>query len=148
MIDLGPLRNVGLLELDEVADLGAVGEARAWPDPGERSDDSLRSDHSTFDMAERVDRRPVGNLDIRTEDDMRLDRNIAAEPGVKSKPHAFGIDQRRPLLNRLLAPPALPFKFEVGSSARLLTPAASYGSPSITTASRPSAAAMFTISGR
>src|SRR5437762_1734730 len=45
---------------------------------------------------------------------MRLDRSIAAEAGVMRKPDAFGIDQRRALLQRFLAPPPLPIELEVG----------------------------------
>ena len=67
-----------------------------------------------FDMAEGVDRRAVGDLDARAEDDVRLDRDVAAELRVVSEPHAFGIDQRRALVERLLAPAALPFELEVG----------------------------------
>src|SRR5205814_390580 len=45
---------------------------------------------------------------------VRLNRHVAAEPGVKSEPDAFGIDQSRAILQGLLAAAALPFELEVG----------------------------------
>ena len=65
-------------------------------------------------MAEGVDSRSVSDFDTRAEHDMRFDRHIAPEPGIVGEPHAFRIDQGRAFVERLLAPPALPFEFEVG----------------------------------
>src|SRR6476646_2903763 len=103
VIDLRPLGNIGILDLDEIADLRAFGEAGAGPHPGEGADDLSRADLRSVDMAEGTDRSAVGDLYSRPENHVRLDRHIAPQFRVVCKPNAFGIDQGRPLFERLLA---------------------------------------------
>ena len=114
MVDLGALADRGFLELDEIADLGALAEPRAGADSRERADARLGADDRALDVAEGVDARAVGDVDAGAEHDMRLDRHVAAELGIVGEPHAFGIDQGRAFVERLLAPAALPFELEVG----------------------------------
>ena len=65
---------------------------------------------------------PCADRDAGAEHDMRLDRDVAAEPGVEREPHAFGVDQGRAFLEHLLAPAALPFELEVGELGAAVDP--------------------------
>ncbi len=44
MVNLGALADLGLLDLDEVADMGVRGERSAGPEPRERTDDRALAD--------------------------------------------------------------------------------------------------------
>src|SRR5436309_879396 len=66
VIDLRTLGDFGVLELDEIADLGLAGKPRAGAEPGKWADARLCADGRPFDMAEGVDCRPVGDLDAGT----------------------------------------------------------------------------------
>ena len=118
MVDLGALADLGLLELDEIADLGrspslVPGRIRA---NGPML--ALAPIDRALDMAEGVDGRAVGDLDAGPEHDVRLDRHVAAELRVVGEPDAFGVDQRRALVERLLAAAALPFELEMRRARR------------------------------
>src|SRR4051794_39245816 len=68
VVDLRALANLRLLQLNEIADLGAFSQTRSGPDPRKGAYARFRADDRAFDMAEGVDRRPIGNLDTRAED--------------------------------------------------------------------------------
>ena len=102
MIGLGAGTENGF-HFDEIADLGFLADFRTRAQTGERTDDRLRRDGRAFDVAKRLDRRAVRDLDARTEDDVRFDGHVAAELSVCREPDAFGIDERRTVLERLLA---------------------------------------------
>src|SRR3954454_19748401 len=122
VIHLRACRDVCLLELDEIAHLGLLGKPRSGTDPSERANARLGPDGCTLDMAECVDSRAVGDTDAGTEDDMRLDRDVAAELRVVCEPDALRVDQGRPLLKRLLAASALPLQLEVGELDAAIDP--------------------------
>ena len=65
-------------------------------------------------MAEGADDGAFVDDDPGAEDDVRLDRAVAAELRVVAEPDAFRIDQGRALLHRFLAPPPLPVELEMG----------------------------------
>src|SRR5690242_16501840 len=113
MVDLGAFADLGLLELDEIADPRLLSEAGARPDPGERANAGFRADDCALDVAEGMDGRSVGDLHAWAEDDVRLDGHVAAELRVVGEPDAFRVDQGRALVEHLLAPSALPFELEV-----------------------------------
>ena len=64
-------------------------------------------------MAEGVDRSAVGDLNAWAEHDVRLDGYVAPQLRIIGEPHAFGIDERRALLQHLLAPAPLPLELEM-----------------------------------
>src|SRR5947209_8593017 len=100
MVDLRAGRNVGFLELDEIAYFRVLGEARSRTNARERADARIPSDQRTLDMAEGMNRRSVGHFDASPEDDMWLDRDVAPQLRVESEPDAFRIDQGRTLRQR------------------------------------------------
>src|SRR5687767_15829256 len=103
MIGFGALAEPSFLDLDEIADLGAFLQHRAGPQPRERPDLAARRDGRALDVAEGADGRALVDDDAGAEDDVRLDRAVAAELRVMAEPDAFRIDQGRALLERFLA---------------------------------------------
>src|SRR5206468_7184047 len=93
--------------------LGVRGEPGPGTDPREGADAGFSADLRALDMAEGVDGRAVGDLDAGTEDHMRLNSDVAPKLGVECEPHAFGVDQRRAILQCLLAPAVLPLQLQV-----------------------------------
>ncbi len=73
-------------------------------------------------MAERLDHRTFRHFDAGTEYDVRLDRYVSREPCVVSEPHALRIDQRRALVEHLLAAAALPFELQMGELGAAVDP--------------------------
>ena len=78
-------------------------------------------------------RDAVGDADAGAEEDVGLDRDVAAELGVEGEPHRLGRDQAGAFGHRLgaAAAPARRLR-RAANSARLLGPIASAASPSMT----------------
>src|SRR5689334_7328678 len=113
MIDLRALRHLGLLELDEIPDLGPLGEPRARTDAGEWANARLGADDRALDMAERLDYCTLGHFDPGAENHVRLNRHVAREARVISEPHTFGIDQGRAFVEDFLTAASLPLELEM-----------------------------------
>src|SRR5262249_16693752 len=93
VIGLGAGVEPGILGLDEVADPGALADATAVAQPGERADHSAALDGSTLDVAVAQDLDLVGDGDAEAEADPGADRDVAAQPRVGGEEDAGGIDQ-------------------------------------------------------
>ena len=113
VIDLGALADVGLLELHEIADLGAFSKLGPGRIRANGPMLALVPIARALDMAEGMDCCTICNFDAGAEDDMRLDGNVAAELCIVGEPDALRVDQGRPFLQHLLAPPPLPFELKV-----------------------------------
>ena len=113
VIGLGALAEVGLLHLDEIADLGVLAEPR----PGRSRANGPTSRPSPI-VAPSIwlKARIVAPSAISTPGPKTTCGSIshvAAELRVVGEPDGFRVDQGRALVQRLLAPAALPFDLEV-----------------------------------
>src|SRR5690606_27094230 len=96
VVDLAAGGDVGLLRLDEVADLHALGEPRARPNPRERPElaalsgvepfydgmrmhDGVRAELRVLQHAVRADPHAVAEHDPALEDDADVDEDVAAD---------------------------------------------------------------------
>jgi len=91
MIGFGAGLDHRLLDLDEVADVRALAEPRAGPQPGKRSDQGVLADLRADDVRERADHGAVG------------DRHVVADAGRVRAGHR--VDDRPVLDARALAHP-------------------------------------------
>src|SRR6202020_1340957 len=93
MIGLGAGFYGRLFDLDEIADVHAFAEPRAWPQPRKRSDDHAFADMSAGEMRERADRGTVLDLHLLAELHIGLDHDVLAERGVGGEKRSLGRDQ-------------------------------------------------------
>src|SRR5208282_1963572 len=89
VIGLGAGAEPGRLDLDEIADMHLFFEHRTRAQPGEGTDPGARSDRGAFEIGKRADPSPLPDRDTGAEGNVRLDDDIAAEPGVGAEKHGL-----------------------------------------------------------
>ena len=108
MVGLGALAEPRLLDLDEIADPGALADLGAGAQPRIGADLGAGGDRRALDMAEGADRDALADRDAGAEDDVGLDHAVAADLGVVGEPDRLRRDQGDAVGHRLGAPAALP----------------------------------------
>ena len=101
MVGLGAGAEPGLLDLYKIADMHFVFEHRTRPQPGEGANDRSCPDTSPSIWLKERMRAPSAILDAGTEEDIRLDHDIAAEPRIGAEKDGLGRYQRRPGRHRV-----------------------------------------------
>src|SRR5688572_23200555 len=104
MGQLGALADPGVLDLDEIADLGPLAELGAWTQPRERSDGRVRPDMCALDVAEGANNRPAVDNDARPEDNVRLDRDVLRDLRVPREVNAARVLECHARLHEVVAP--------------------------------------------
>src|ERR1700722_5258003 len=95
MVDLGALLDCRLLDLDEIADSCVWPDVRAWPQARVGPDDRSARDPRPFEIRKGVDHRTVLDGAPGPDYDMRFDKDVAADRGVKGQEHRSRGCQRR-----------------------------------------------------
>src|SRR4029450_7072931 len=95
MIRLGAGLEHGVLDLDEIADLGAGADLAAWAEPGKRADLRAFMDRNPPEVAKRQDSCPPGHPYPWAEDHVGTNLDVLVELGVAGEKHGFRADQRR-----------------------------------------------------
>ena len=95
MVDLGAVLDRRLLDLDEIADFGLGADVGAGPEAGERPTIAPPATRALSRWENAWIDAPSSIVTFRSEHDMRLDHDVAANFCVKRQEHGFGGGQRR-----------------------------------------------------
>ena len=114
MVDLGAVADRRSLDLHEIANVRVGLEFCAGAQAREGADGRAAVDPRALEMREGADRHIVGDLDARSEDDVRLDRHVAAELRVRAEMNRVRRDQCRARAHRGFPEPALRHGFDGG----------------------------------
>src|SRR5208283_1173246 len=83
MVNLRAGTDLGGLHLHEIADMNILSEFGAGTQPCEGADRRILADRCAFQMRKRTDYAAFPDADSGTEDDMRLDDDVAPKHGIK-----------------------------------------------------------------
>ena len=122
MAGLCPGAERRFLHLHEIADKGILFQHCPRAQPGKGADLRARTDARAFDMAEALDPCPIGNCNARTEYDIRLNHNVATQPGVMAEEDGFRRDQRCAIGQRGFTARSLPRSFGSSEFAAAVDP--------------------------
>jgi hypothetical protein len=93
VVGLGALAEQRRLHLHEVADVRPRPDLRPRPQPGEGADAGAAAHHAVGQVAEGVDLGPVLHDHAGTENHVRADGHVLAEPRVPGKEHRVRRDE-------------------------------------------------------
>ena len=114
MIGLGAGLDRRFLDLDEIADAGALPEPRARPQPRKRPNGDFLADMGADEMGEGVNDGAVFDRHFLAEYDVRLDHHVPAECGVRREKDRLRRDERHAGIERGLAQALLQNGFGFG----------------------------------
>ncbi len=114
MIDLGPLADLGLLDLAEITHLGVGVQVGPRSQPGIGTNSGTFRDMRAFEVREGMDHSTRFDRHARTKNDIGLDQRILTDHRIEGEEDSFRRDHRYAVDHQFMAAALLPEVFDKG----------------------------------